>query len=87
MSNSPWEESDEWRSKTPTFKQQKMIFGLVKTMLSNMNRGEASDLIGKLTGKVPISSNTTKLSDEDYDELKEDLQKKNRSWKWKEDLK
>ena len=52
-----------------------MLHGLVAEMMTGMSRGQVHDLINKMMGKA------------NYPELKKDLEKKNRSWKWKEDLK
>ena len=75
MTKTNWENSTDWRDKTATKKQSKMLHGLVSDMITNLNRGQVHDLIGKMLGKA------------NYSALKEDLVKKNRSWKWKEDLK
>lgn len=86
MSN--WRESDEWREKEPTKKQSRKLHWLLSRMIENMSRGETSDFIERLENTVqkilppPISE----MSEEEYDELREDLVKKKRSWKWKEDL-
>jgi len=75
MTKTNWEDSTEWREKPPTRKQRNMIHGLVSDMMTNMSRGQVHDLIGRMMGKA------------NYPALKEDLKKKKRSWKWKEDLK
>ena len=75
MTESDWENSSDWRDKEPTEKQFRMLHAIVSEMISNMNRGQVSDLISKMQGN------------DIYTKLKEDLKQKNRSWKWKEDLK
>jgi len=75
MSESNWENSSDWRDKEPTEKQFRMLHAIVSEMISNMNRGQVSDLISRMQGN------------DIYTKLKEDLKQKNRSWKWKEDLK
>jgi|APSaa5957512535_1039671.scaffolds.fasta_scaffold194805_2 hypothetical protein len=75
MRVSDWENTTEWREKVPTKKQCNMLHGLVAEMMTGMSRGQVHDLINKMMGKA------------NYPELKKDLEKKNRSWKWKEDLK
>ncbi len=75
MTKTNWENSTEWRDKQTTKKQCKMIHGLVSDMMTGMNRGQVYDLINKMMGKA------------NYPELKKDLAKKKRSWKWKEDFK
>jgi len=75
MTETDWNETPEWREKPPTEKQYRMFHGIMSNAISEMNRGELSDFIQKILGKS------------NYHALKEDLKKKNRSWKWKEDLK
>ncbi len=75
MTETDWGDSSEWHQKPPTEKQYKMVHGLISNAISEMNRGEVSDLIQRMLGKV------------NYPALKADLAKKKRSWKWKEDLK
>jgi len=75
MRASDWENTTEWREKPPTKKQCNMLHGLVSEMMTGMNRGQLYDLISRMQGAGT------------YAKLKEDLKKKKRSWKWKEDLK
>ena len=75
MTKTNWKDSTEWREKPPTRKQRNMMQGLVSDMMSNMSRGQVHDLISRMQGAHT------------YARLKEDLKKKKRSWKWKEDLK
>ena len=67
-------ESD-WRKMPSTEEQTLELLKLVRDMMQYLNRGQAFDLIEKMSAKSS------------YDLLKVDLKKKNRSWKWKEDLK
>jgi hypothetical protein len=75
MRVSDWENTTEWRDKAPTKKQRNMLHELVAEIMTNMNRGQVYDLISRMQGAHT------------YAKLKEDLKKKKRSWKWKEDLK
>ena len=67
-------ESD-WRKMPSTHEQTLTLLKLVRDMVQYLNRGQAFDLIETMSAKSS------------YDLLKADLKQKNRSWKWKEDLK
>lgn len=95
MNNSNWRDSSDWKENPPTLKQMKLVHALITKAMSKMNRGQVSDFIETMMRyKFAHEDETdtenqlqTRESEGDYEELLEDLKKKNRSWKWKEDLK
>jgi hypothetical protein len=82
-------DSDKWRDKPPTKKQYRMAHALLSKALSQFNRGQVSDYIEMMMkfDFVGSDKNHLELSEEEYQELRADLEKKKKTWKWREDLK
>lgn len=89
MTESDWKDDSEWRNKFPTIKQRNIVRELFLRLIANMTRGQVFDLIEGIGGHNPpdVKQPLPKIKQKDYLKLKEELKKKKRSWKWKEDLK